>query len=137
MHFCTAYVQIGGDRDNTVYRDAFNPVSWPEVEVIRQLHGDESVHTVTPFVWVPQAPREERVRLVLKYGRENVEAAFGQGRGDKIDVDAPEATLAHGARWKNPLTQLEETVLEAETEPPPSKQRNAKGVFVKQPEVTI
>ena len=137
MHFCTAYVQTAGDRDQTVYRDAFNPISWPEVEVLRQLHGDESVHTVTPFAWVQQSPREERIRLVLKYGKEIVDTAFGQGRGDRIEVDAPEATLAHGARWKNPLTQLEETVPEPETELPPSKQRNAKGVFVKQQEATI
>ena len=79
MHFCTAYVQIAGDRDQTVYRDEFAPVSWPETELLRSIHGDDSVHTVIPFVRVDQSPRDERVRLVLRYGKEAVDAGFWPG----------------------------------------------------------
>jgi len=113
MHFCTAYVQIAGDRDQTVFRDMYAPISWPEVEVLRVIHGDEAVTEVKPFVRVEQKPRAERERLALRYGKDYVDAALGQGRGDNIIVDAPEADIAHGATWKNPLTQLEETIDDA------------------------
>lgn len=128
MHFCTAYVQIAGDRDQTVYRDEYSPVSWPEVELLRSIHGDQAVHEVKPFVRVDYPARAERERLVLHYGKPYVDEAFGQGRGDKIETEAPEATIAYGRVWKNPLTQLEETI-EGEAE---SKPRSARGTFVKQ-----
>ena len=137
MHFCTAYVQIAGDRDQTVFRDFFTPVSWPEAELLRSIHGDESVHTVIPFVHVQQSPRDERTRLVLRYGKDYVDAAFGQGRGDRIEVDAVEADIAYGAVWKNPLTQLEETIPLEDSAPGASKPRNARGVFVKQTEAPL
>ena len=35
MHFCTANIAIGGDTRNIMNRDEFAPVSWPEVEVLR------------------------------------------------------------------------------------------------------
>lgn len=132
MHFCTAMVMVAGDKDQIVYRDEFNPISWPEVELLRSIHGDDAVYQVKPFVRVDQNPREERTRLVLRYGKPYVDECF-PGRGGNIVVDAPEADIALGEVWKNPLTQLEETIggdgptLDAE----PVKPRNAKGVFVK------
>jgi hypothetical protein len=109
MHFCTAYVAIAGDRDQVVCRNFFNPVSWPEIEVLRFIHGDEAVTEVKPFVYVERAERAERERLVLNYGIEYVTACLG-ARNARIDMDAPEADIAYGSVWKNPLTQLEETI---------------------------
>ena len=132
MHFCTAMVMVAGDKDQIVYRDEFNPISWPEVELLRSIHGDDAVFQVKPFVKVDQNPREERVRLVLRYGKPYVDECF-PGRGGNIITEAPEADIAFGETWKNPLTQLEETIggdgptLDAE----PAKPRNSKGVFVK------
>ena len=110
MHFCTAMVMVAGDKDQIVYRDEFNPISWPEVELLRSIHGDDAVFEVKPFVRVVQSPREERTRLVLRYGREYVDLAFGQGRGNTIEMEAAEADIDPGKTWKNPLTQLEETI---------------------------
>jgi hypothetical protein len=100
---------VAGDKDQTVYRDEFNPLSWPEVELVRTIHGDDAVLEVKPFVHINQTWRDERARLVLKYGREYVEACF-PGRGANIQTDAPEAEISHGKIWKNPLTQLEEQI---------------------------
>ncbi len=139
MHFCTAKVMVAGDKDQIVYRDEFAPISWPEAELLRTIHGDDAVLELKPFVRVDQNPREERSRLVLRYGREYVDLAFGQGRGGNIEMEAPEADIALGAQWKNPLTQLEETIggdgptIDAE----PVKPRNSKGVFVKQTEANL
>ena len=110
MHFCTAMVMVAGDKDQIVYRDEFNPISWPEVELLRSIHGDDAVFEVKPFVRIAQSPREERTRLVLRYGREYVDLAFGQGRGNTIEMEAAEADIDPGKTWKNPLTQLEETI---------------------------
>ena len=117
MHFCTALIQIAGDKDNTVWRDKFAPVSWAEVELLRVIHGDDAISDVHPFVRVDQSPREERTRLVLKYGDEYVSRAFGQGRGANIITEAAEADIAYGETWKNPITQLHETIESAPTEP--------------------
>ena len=110
MHFCTAFVLIAGDRDQTVFRDRFTPVSWPEVELLRTIHGDDAVLTVKPFVRIEQSWRAERERLLLRYGKEYVDLAFGQSRNANIETEAPEADIATGETWKNPLTQLEETI---------------------------
>ena len=132
MHFCTAMVMVAGDKDQIVYRDEFNPISWPEVELLRSIHGDDAVFQVKPFVKVDQNPREERQRLVLRYGKPYVDECF-PGRGGNIITEAPEADIAFGETWKNPLTQLEETIdgdgptVEAE----PVKPRNSKGAFIK------
>jgi hypothetical protein len=138
MHFCTAYVRIAGDRDQTVFRDHYSPISWPEVELLRSIHGDESVHEVKPFVRIDQSPRAERERLVLRYGKEPVDACF-PGRGGNIETEAPEATIISGVTWKNPLTQLEE-IVEGESAPAApweGKVRSAKGTFVKSAESTL
>ena len=87
---------------------------------------------------VEQNPREERVRLVLRYGKPYVDECF-PGRGGNIILDAAEADIAFGETWKNPLTQLEETIGGdgPTVEPEPVKPRNSKGVFVKQSEATL
>ena len=106
-------------------------------ELLRHIHGDDAVLDLTPFVQVAQSQRDERSRLVLRYGREYVDMAFGQGRGNAIEMEAGEADILHGKTWKNPLTQLEETIPDASEVSEPVKARNAKGVFVKQQEANL
>jgi hypothetical protein len=118
---------VAGDKDQIVFRDKFNPISWPEAELLRVIHGDDAVLELKPFVHVNQTWRAERHRLVLRYGVEYVEKCF-PGRGN-IEVDAAEADIAHGALWKNPITQLEETVA---SEPEPETKRTPSGKFAKQ-----
>ena len=112
MHFCTAMVMVAGDKDQIVFRDRFKPISWPEVELLRTIHGDDAVFEVKPFVHVNQNPRDERQRLVLAYGKAYVDECF-PGRGGNIAVDAAEADIAYGETWKNPITQLEEQIEDA------------------------
>ena len=54
MHFCTAHVAIGGDTRNIMYRDEFAPVSWPEVEVLRESTAATPSPKSIPFVDVQQ-----------------------------------------------------------------------------------
>ena len=75
-------------------------MSWPEVELLRNVHGDDAIHTVIPFVRVDESPREERVRLVLKYGKDYVDMAFGQGRGQNIEVERRKPTSLTARRGR-------------------------------------
>ena len=103
MHFCRATIALGGDTGNTVHRTEYSPISWPEVEIIRAMHGDASVLEIVPFVSVPQTPRAERQRLAMIYGDEVCAHVWG-GRTGPSEMEAPEATLKAGVTWINPLT---------------------------------
>lgn len=103
MHFCTAHVAIGGDNRNVMYRDEFAPVSWPEVEVLREVHGPEAVTEVIPFVDVRQTARAERDRLVRRYGEEVMAARWG-GKNSPDELKAAGARLRANVVWRNPLS---------------------------------
>jgi hypothetical protein len=96
-------ISIGGDPQQVYYADQYAPISWPEVQMIQFIHGSDSVDRVEPFVRVPFSSREERQRLVMKYGEDKVAEVFP--RSGPVDMEAPEATLARGLEWKNPITQ--------------------------------
>lgn len=108
MHFCTAVIALGEEIGNTVVRDHFSPVSWPEIEVIRAIHGDASVNEVSPFVSVPQSPRAERRRLDELYGPTACASVWG-GNSVPPEMEAPAATLRDGITWMNPITHETET----------------------------
>jgi hypothetical protein len=117
MHFCTAKVSIGGDMQNVMARDFYSPVSWPEVEVLRYIHGDSAVDEIMPFVEVPQTGKAERERLRLIYGEEPLQALWG-GRNTPGEMNAPQYKLKKGVQWFNPLSQDVETT---EGTPPPAE----------------
>ena len=62
----------------------FNPVTWPEIQVLMQLHGEENVMDIMPCgigdVW----PTDEKNRLTGIYGPKVVEACF-PGRAFRMD----------------------------------------------------
>ena len=107
MHFCTGHVAIGGDTRNIMYRDEFDPVSWPEIEVLREIHGFDAVTDVKPFVDVNQSPRAERDRLAMKYGDEVLATRWG-GKNPPTELVAPRATIKPDVVWKNPLSRQTE-----------------------------
>ena len=85
-----------------VIRDAFNPVSYPEVEILRHIHGDDAVLDVKPIAEVEQSVKEEKERLQLKYGGSVVEDVF-PGKNPRIEMDAPKVVIDPNQVWKNPL----------------------------------
>ena len=117
MHFCTAKINITGDLNNVRYRDQWAPVSWPELEVIKLLHGDDSVTEVETFAIVRQPPKAERDRLVEIYGEEAVSHIWG-GNRPPYEMDCPNGSLKPGLTWFNPITYEQETVPGETSEPP-------------------
>ena len=116
MHFCTAHVAIGGDERNIMYRDEFAPVSWPEIDVLREIHGGASVTNVRPFVDVPQAARAERDRLAARYGDKALEDRWG-GKNPPTELRAEGAKPRPGIVWLNPLSGRTEKTTETGSEP--------------------
>lgn len=105
MHFCTAMVAIANDDQQVVPRGPFNPISWPEIEVLRTIHGDEAVRNVKPFVFVEQDAKAEQQRLLLIYGPVVTDEVF-RGRKPVIEMDAAEMdVLEPGTLWMNPITR--------------------------------
>lgn len=72
-----ATIHIGGDRDNTVVRDQFDPITFPEFVILRTLHGGaDHVHSLVAHGHDERDPNNERERLALKYGEGIVSALF-------------------------------------------------------------
>ncbi len=107
MHFCTGYVSIAGDAQQIVFRGHYNPISWPETEVIRFVHGDDAVNDVHVFADVEQSAPAEKERLRLIYGDEPLKEVF-PGRNPQMPMHAPDVKLVAGIEWKNPVTGLHE-----------------------------
>jgi hypothetical protein len=69
LQMVSAYIALAGDQNNIVARDAFNPLSLPEVFILRDIHGGEdSVTKVSEVSRIDRTPEEEYERLTLKYG---------------------------------------------------------------------
>ena len=122
MHFCKAVIAPAEDMRNTVHRTEYSPISWPEVEIIRAIHGDASVVEIVPFVSVPQTPRAERQRLAEIYGDSACAHVWG-GRSGPSEMEAPAATLKAGVTWINPLT-FETEITGGATAQPPEETEN-------------
>ena len=105
MHFCTADIALANDEQQVVHRGPRDPISWPEIEVIRTIHGDEAVRNVKPFVQVEQTAKAEKERLALIYGLVVSEKVW-VGRNSSMEMDAAEMdVLEPGTVWMNPLTR--------------------------------
>jgi hypothetical protein len=70
-------VCLGGDKDNTVVRDQFDPVTYPEYLILKALHdGEDGVRDAVAVGYVERDPNAERERLSLKYGAALVAGLF-------------------------------------------------------------
>ena len=122
MHFCTARIALAGDTGQIAIRDRFSPVSWPELEVIKTLHGDDALLEVQPFVKVPQPPKAERDRLVLIYGEGVVQHIWG-GTRPPTELDVPGSIPEIAGPWFDPILQeyrqVETPEIEFEEPAPP------------------
>lgn len=97
MHWCTATVDLAGKNLTHFHFHQFEPVSWPEVQVLMSLHGgEESVFDVKPITISETSPQAEKERLALKYTWAAVERVF-PGRIPRMEALMP------GERTDQPL----------------------------------
>ena len=112
MHFCTAQIAIGGDSGNIAYAGPFDPVSWPEILVLQEVHGGDAVTDVEALASVDISSRAERDRLAIKYGDAVVSKVFG-GKQGPGEMEVPRGKVQDGTQWRNPITGDFETVGQA------------------------
>jgi hypothetical protein len=66
----SVFINLGGDRDNVVHRIPEDPVTYPEMIVLRTIHGGEDhVYGLVEVGSVDRDDAVERERLALKYGK--------------------------------------------------------------------
>src|SRR5262245_9758348 len=69
-------VALGGDNDNTVYRDRSRPIAFPELAILQNIHGGDAI-TDIHVVGMWHAPNEEvLLRLQVLYGEEAVKEVY-------------------------------------------------------------
>lgn len=88
MHLCSAYIALGGDTNNVVYRGPDNPVSWPEIGVIQFIHGEEAVYNIELVDEREVSRSAEKQRLADLYGVVNVEHLY-PGRSPVMEMEMP------------------------------------------------
>lgn len=66
----TGYINLGGSRDNVVYKGPDDPMTYPEALILQAIHGGtEHVHTLVEIGTVEREPADEYSRLEAKYGK--------------------------------------------------------------------
>jgi hypothetical protein len=84
VHYCRCRVNLAGQNCHTVIFDEFSPLSWPEVQVLIALHGEENVMDIMPVAIGEVWPSGEKNRLASIYGTRVVEACF-PGRNFRME----------------------------------------------------
>jgi len=85
IHHCTCRINLSGQNCHIVIYDQFNTVTWPEVQVLMALHGDENVMDVMPVMLDEVSPAYEKERLASRYGNRIVEQCF-PGRAFRMQL---------------------------------------------------
>lgn len=85
QHVVTCRIQVGGDPGTIVVRNKTRPVPYPEIPILRHLHGETNVYDVEVCGLVARnAGSLEKNRMATVYGREAVEAVY-PGKSPNID----------------------------------------------------
>lgn len=80
MDYVTAKVALGGDAQNVMYRGRDRPLSWPEVRVIQEIHGQDSVYDADFLYERQENAYAEKLRLLGIYGAEVVNSVYPGAR---------------------------------------------------------
>lgn len=112
MHLCTAFIALGGDTNNVVFRGPDNPVSWPEVGVIQFLHGEEAVYNIEAIQNVERRGVAEKDRLVSIYGP--IVDQLYPGKNPVMEMEMPGVELptpaSEGAAEAKPAPKAKRTL---------------------------
>jgi len=91
IQYCRCKINLAGQNCHTVYFTEHNAVTWPEVQVLMLLHGDENVMDIVPVGIGETYPTAEKNRLAAIYGPRPVETCF-PGRSFRMEYMMTEDT---------------------------------------------
>jgi hypothetical protein len=119
MDYVSCKIALGGDPNNVLYRGPDVPVSWPEVRVLQQLHGEDNVFDCEFAGSEPTTIQAEKMRLLGLYGTEAVGFCYPGSRptmemefpGDRdpIAIERPKRNLVADIKRSEPEPELELT----------------------------
>ncbi len=105
MDHVTCMVLLSNDIQHTVERGAWNPVSFPEVEILRHMHGETAVREIQYLETVKTTTAEEKRRLEGIYGPDIAELVY-PGRVPHMEMtvgaDAPKPVAKPKKRTRKP-----------------------------------
>lgn len=77
QHLCTCTIDLNNEGFTTINRDEHNPVSWAEIKVLQEVHGEEAIYDIQPVALAPRdLQTREKESFVLTYGRDVVEKVY-------------------------------------------------------------
>jgi hypothetical protein len=89
QHLCECFIDVAGEKLNVVWKGAPDLVPWPEIRVLLEVHGEQSVYDIKPVALGPrESPLREKDRLVQKYGRDEVEKVYA-GKSFNMEFFVP------------------------------------------------
>ena len=89
MDYVACKIALGGDSNNVLYRGPDVPVSWPEVRVLQQLHGEDNVFDCVFVGTEPATPQGEKMRLLGLYGKTEAVGFCYPGSRPLMDMEFP------------------------------------------------
>jgi hypothetical protein len=93
MHWCTCRINLSGQNCHIIVYDKHAPRSWPEMQVLSLLHGEDNIYDIKPCAVAEVNPSDEKRRLWAKYGKV-VEQVF-PGRVFRMEMVMPGEGLDH------------------------------------------
>jgi hypothetical protein len=89
QHLCECYVDNNAEKLNVIWFGEPNLIPWPEIRVLMEIHGEQAVYDIKPVALGPHdTPNREKERLVLKYGRDEVEKVYA-GKSFNMEFFVP------------------------------------------------
>jgi hypothetical protein len=80
QHVVTCRIQVGGDPGTIVVINKTRPLPYPEIAMLRHLHGETNIFDVEVCGLVPRAAGSvEKNRMMMIYGKEAVEHVYPGG----------------------------------------------------------
>ena len=90
MHWCTAWINQAGQGVH-IYEVLYtDPMSWPELQLMMEIHGQENVYDIKPISMSDSDPAAEKRRLIGKYNTKGmlIEQTF-PGRNPNMTLLVP------------------------------------------------
>ena len=77
QHLCECFIDLAGEKTQVTWKGSPALVPSPEIKVLMEVHGEQSVYDIKPVALGPRGtPLREKERMVLKYGRDEVEKVY-------------------------------------------------------------
>jgi len=89
QHLCECHIDLAGEKLQILWKGFPDLVPWPEIKVLQEVHGENSVYDIQPVALGPrESALDEKARMVRKYGRDVVELVYA-GKSFLMEWFAP------------------------------------------------